>query len=170
MRAWVQRCPHCDYCAPALSEQSGDLSLISTLAYQNVLNDERYPELARQFLAGALLIANTDPAAAAHARLHAAWVCDDQEQPASARECRNLAADCLSRLKPFEKNEQGIGRGIILVDILRRAGRFAEAAAECEELARRPRLKEILKQVLQFESRLIASQDCEAHLVSDATQ
>ena len=56
MEVWLQVCPHCRYIAPAISQQVGDLSFVATAEYGTTLDDRRFPELARRFLAYALLL------------------------------------------------------------------------------------------------------------------
>ena len=68
MEVWLQVCPHCRYIAPDLSQQVGDLSVVATAEYGTILADERFPELARRFLAHALLCVASD---SARARRHA---------------------------------------------------------------------------------------------------
>ena len=170
MWAWVQECPHCHYVAGDLGRSEGDRSLVSGAEYLGVLNDMRFPKLARQFLAQAFLAAGTDPESAGHARLHAAWSCDDAGKVDLAVECRRLAADDLARSKPFADSQNGLTRGALLVDVLRRSEQFEVAAAECDYLLEYAAATEILRQVLELQARLIAARDAGRHTVSEATK
>jgi hypothetical protein len=170
MSAWLQLCPHCGYVAPDLSRPIGDMAMVSREEYQGTLKDPRFPELARRFLAHALLSVTTEPVNAAHARLRAAWVCDDSRQADLAVQCRRLAAECFTALKPFEDSEQGITQGAVLVDVLRRAGEFDAAVAECDALLACRQATGILRQVLEYQRRLAADHDATAHRVEECTR
>jgi hypothetical protein len=169
MNAWLQECPHCHYIAPEVAEREGDLSIVNSQGYADVLADLRYPELARRFLAHALLNA-ADPALAGHSRLRAAWVCDDAHNAEAATECRTAAAADMAQTKPFPDDQQGATRGAILVDVLRRAGQFEEADAECQELLGRTSAQGIIRQVLEAQRRLIAQKDTAGHTVAEVVQ
>jgi hypothetical protein len=170
MNAWMQLCPHCGYAAPDLAEPSGEMALVPGPEYQGTLKDQRFPELARRFLAHALLSVTSDPLAAAHARLRAAWVCDDSRQTELAGRCRQLAAESFAALRPFEDREQGVTQGAVLVDVLRRAGEFDRAAAECDALLACRHATGILRQVLEYQRRLAAGRDATAHRVEECTR
>jgi hypothetical protein len=170
MRIWLQLCPHCGFCAPDLAKTEGDRSVIDSAEYRAVLANQRFPELARRFLARALVLKDADPAGAAHSCLCAAWACDDAGLDALAVECRLGAAIGLEQLKPFEDSDSGLTPGAILVDVLRRAGRFQQAASECEFLLANRSATGVLKQVLEFQRRLIVASDRAIHTVAEATQ
>ncbi len=127
MGCWLQLCPHCGFCAPDLAKTKGDPSIIGSAEYRAIPSDQRFPELARRFLARARLVEHTDPERASDARLHAAWACDDADLDEPAVECRLGAAAGMEALKPFDDSEDGLTRGAILVDVLRRAGQFERA-------------------------------------------
>lgn len=167
MGAWLQHCPHCGYVSYDLSIRVGDLSIVSGSAYQDVLNDRRFPELARWFLAWALLTATNGPEDTAFARLRAAWVCDDSGQASLAVECRCLAAESFATLKPFEDSEKGITIGAVFVDVLRRAGNFTQAIQECETLLAYRNSVGILRQVLEYQQRLTTLEDTASHTIEE---
>ena len=169
IRFWLRQCPHCGYVAPDLSRAAGDMSVVKSAAYRAILQDTHFPELARRFLAHATLVA-ASPNSAAQARLHAAWVCDDMRQSTQAAECRKLAAESFGAMKPFEDSEQGVTTGAILVDVLRRAGEFDQAAAECDALLQCKRAAGPLRQVLEFQRRLAVKQDASAHRVDECVR
>ena len=170
MEVWLQVCPHCCYIAPDLSQQVGDLSVVDTAEYGTILADERFPELARRFLAHALLSVASDSGTAAQARLNAAWVCDDAGQASLAKECRELAIECFSKLKPYEDSERGVTQGEVFVDVLRRAGQLQRATAECNALLALPHVEGILRHVLEFENRLVGERDIAPHTVDECTR
>jgi hypothetical protein len=132
MNCWVQSCPSCGYCAGDLSKKCppGVGVVIASPAYQAQRADKRFSELARHFLCQSMLeSAQGDPLNAGHSALHAAWACDDARAAESAREARSRAADLLRSgieagdLKPDVRD----GTEALLVDVLRRCGRFEEA-------------------------------------------
>src|SRR5512135_1134193 len=89
---WVQRCPHCGYCATdiSLDYPLADLA-IRTEGYGKLLHRRALPEKARQFLAWALIEeANDEFGGAGWSALHAAWICDDAGKASAAVECRRL--------------------------------------------------------------------------------
>jgi hypothetical protein len=168
MSTWVQVCPSCGYVAPNLATPVPDRDVLTSTLYRDQLDDNRYPELARRFLAWSLLLAGTNPDLAGQACLYAAWVCDDHGPAELAAACRSRAAEHIERGKPFPDTQQGVTRGAVLVDILRRAGRFAEAGKECEALLACTSARDILRQVLEFQQGLIARGDIAAHAVQEA--
>jgi hypothetical protein len=170
MGAWLQECPHCRYVAPNLSRPVGDLSVIVGSEYCGLLADQRFDELARRFLAYALLISASDLEGAGQSRLRAAWVCDDYGRPDLATDCRTSAAECFKRLKPFEDSEPGVTQGAILVDVLRRTAQFDEAESECSELLRLGMTQGVVRQVLEYQLGLIAQRDSFAHTIAEAHQ
>jgi hypothetical protein len=168
MHTWVQQCPHCQYVARRLEEANGNLAFVGSPEYQAVLNDVRFPQLARLFRTLAYLSSTTDPTATGYAYLHAAWDCDDRRNVTGATECRQQAAECFAPSKPFEDTESGATTGAMLVDILRRATLFEAAASTCQELLQLKSCAGILKQVVEFQQQLIAAQDTNGHTVEEA--
>jgi ribosomal protein S28E/S33 len=88
----------------------------------------------------------------------------------AATECRFEAASLLTRTKPFADDEGGNTRGAVLVDVLRRAGRFDAADAECRELLGRAGVQGVVRQVLEAQRRFIANRDAAPHTVAEATR
>ncbi len=169
--AWVKRCPSCGYCAPDLGEApEGAADVVKLPRYREQLDARRFPGIANTFLCCAIIQEDLGaPALAAWASLHAAWVCDDESADVPARICRKRAADLLrrawdegDRLAPQEGTDEAL-----LVDLLRRAGRFREARDVAEEvLARHP--PQIIADIMRFQVRLIAAADRDAHTVAEA--
>ena len=100
--------------------------------------------------------------AAAEATLHAAWVADDMERGDLARAWR-LDSVALWRSGPPLDPEQTVR----VVDALRRAEAWEDAAATAEGLAR-AEPPESVAQVVILERRLIAAQDAGRHTVATA--
>lgn len=168
MRAWLQQCPSCGYVAPDLSAPVPDPAVLASSAYRGLLTDERFPELCRRFLARGSLLAGSSAAEAAHAFLSAAWACDDARLAEQAAACRGRAADHFERLKPFPDTQPGLTQGAVYVDVLRRAGQFAEAEAQCEALLACAAARDVLQQVLLFQQRLIQAKDAGCYTVQQA--
>jgi hypothetical protein len=146
----LQCCPGCGHCTPDLSKGKSDSALVASPEYRGILDDERFPELAGRFLARALLVAGSDLGEAAHWRLCAAWARDDAEMNQGAMQCRHAAAALFEQQRPFGDGEGGLSQGAVFIDVLRRAGQFEQAAAECESLLTRQAAVDVLRQVLEF--------------------
>jgi hypothetical protein len=58
----------------------------------------------------------------------------------------------------------------VLVDVLRRAGEFDRAVAECDALLACRQATGILRQVLEYQRRLAAGGDATAHRVEECTR
>ncbi|MCS6806858.1 MAG: hypothetical protein NZ823_17170, partial [Blastocatellia bacterium] len=159
---WVERCWICGYSTSDISRASDQTAaIVRSAPYRKQLTDATLPYLANSFLCKAILDESVgDYASAGWAIIHAAWVCDDSEKPESAKECRSRAADMV--LKAIEAGQeftkQRGGEIAILVDLLRRAGRFSEAK---ELIARkRDEIKDdIILKVLAFQAQLITRGD-----------
>jgi hypothetical protein len=128
---WVQRCPHCGYCASNIEEASeGAGAIIRSREYRLQLFNDQYPKLANSFLCKAMLEkVKGDLPRAIWTTIHAAWACDDSKYHESAKKCRIKAVELI---KNAESNGQSItdepGADIaITVDLLRRSGQFDEA-------------------------------------------
>ena len=96
-----------------------------------------------------VLEASGDLAGAGWRSIHAAWACDDEGEEEAAELCRT---DAIRRRKSARTTgvafaAQTGGEEAILVDLLRRTGRFAEAETLCREgLGRSP--EELITKVL----------------------
>lgn len=168
MDTWLQLCPHCGYCAPDISQGAVNPAVLQSEPYRSALGRKDFPELARRFLAYAVALDSSEPAAVAKAFLQAAWLCDDAGQGVQALECRHRAVEWFRKCKPFEDNEQSLATGVIMVDVLRRSGLFAEASSECAALLTAYDSIGLFRNVLEYQHRLIAHSDQDAHLLSDS--
>jgi hypothetical protein len=138
--------------------------------YRWQLDARGFPDIANTFLCWSIIQEDLgDPAQAAWASLHAAWVCDDEGEDVPARVCRRRAADLLQRareqgerLAPLEGADEAL-----LVDLLRRAGRFREArAVAARVLDQDP--QPLIADIMRLQIRLIAASDRAAHTVAEA--
>lgn len=164
MARWLQQCPGCGYAAPDISEAHPAAALaVRAAPFRALLADTAIPPLARRFLAWALVLEETGALhAAAEATLQAAWVADDLGQAELARAWR-LEAVALWRGGPPLSAEQTVR----VVDALRRAEAFEDAAHTAESLARTAP-PEVVAQVITLERRLIEAGDAGRHTVASA--
>lgn len=164
MARWLQQCPHCGYAAPAISQaHPAAAAAVAAAPFRALIADAAYPPLARRFLAWAHVLEETGALhAAAEATLQAAWVADDASRPDLARAWR-LEAVALWRSGPPLDPEQTIR----VIDALRRAEAWEDAAATAEELASLSP-PEPVRQILALERRLIAARDAGRHTIASA--
>ena len=134
--AWVQRCASCGYCAPSIEEETSyRQEIVASAAYRALLADADLPELARSFLCSSLIFEEFDEEAfAARNAIEAAWVCDDEKMPEGAVRCQLRA---LERLRESEADGDALCDDpyleyAVIVDLLRRAGRFEDAVTEAD--------------------------------------
>lgn len=164
MDRWLQQCPHCGYAAPDIAKaHPGAVAAVQAAPFRALIHDESHPPLGRRFLAWAHVLEETGAlAAAAEATLQAAWVADDLGRADLARAWR-LEAVALWRCGPPLDHEQEVR----VVDALRRAGAWDDAAATAEALAR-ARPAEAVAEVVALERRLIAAGDSGRHTIASA--
>ena len=170
---YVQCCQSCGYCAQDVSEApAGAAAVVAQEAYQAQLQDARMPYLANLFLCHSMIQeATEDYAAAGWAAVRAAWACDDEGEAyaEAAVRCRlravALFTEARQRGQTFVR-EPG-GEEALLVDLLRRSGRFADAEALIEQgLARQP--SELIQRILHFQRRLCRRRDTNVYTVEEA--
>ena len=119
----------------------------------------RIPGPAMPFLRWALICERTgDPTAAAEATLHAAWARDDASEDAAGLRRRAVTL--------FGKPD-GLEAALRLVDMLRRAGDYAEAAA-CADTLDPAELDENSAAILAFQRDRIAAADPGRYMISSA--
>jgi hypothetical protein len=164
MARWLQQCPGCGYAAPDITRaHPAAAEAVRAAPFRALLADNTIPPLGRRFLAWALVLEETGALhAAAEATLQAAWVADDLGRPDLARAWR-LDAVALWRGGPPLDAEQTVR----VVDALRRAEAFEDAAATAEGLSRRDP-PEPVAQVITLERRLIEAGDTGRHTVASA--
>lgn len=191
--SWVQRCPHCGYCARQLMQEAASADrTMNTIAYRQQLSATTFSELGNHFLCHALIReAERDAAAAGWAAIHAAWACDDvetslhlwpqalpegtQESPSAAGSaairCRRRAIELLERARSAGQqfaSEAGAEEAI-LADLYRRIGQFDRVEALCDHgIAKIP--EDLIRQVLGFERELAQRSDMACHTISEAAQ
>ena len=169
MGMWVQCCPSCGYCNQMIATPIPNAKeIIARDNYQKTLNDEALPELVRHFRCYAMLVIEMDLEQARLAHMYAAWVCDDQNLTELARECRGSAIAILETWQPFKDKQDEIVKGAVLVDLLRRSSRFAEAQELCGQLLAYQNVPPAVINGLTFQQELINRSDTAAYTIKEA--
>jgi hypothetical protein len=107
--------------------------VVNSDAYRAQLADEDLPAFARSFLCSSMIFEeHGDEAAAAQNAIEAAWVCDDEDLPGAATRCRLRAMELLRGSKPGSLYSDKSTEYAVIVDLLRRAGRFEDAIAQAD--------------------------------------
>ncbi|HOB18050.1 MAG TPA: hypothetical protein PKK74_05080 [Candidatus Methanoculleus thermohydrogenotrophicum] len=169
--AWVKRCPSCGYCAPNPGKaQEGAAEVVKLPRYREQLDSRKFPRVANTFLCWSIIQEDLGAQAqAAWASLHAAWACDDEGDDVPARICRKRAVNLMRRA--WEQGErlapQAGADEALLVDLLRRAGRFREARAVAKEVIEQ-NPHPLITEIMRFQIRLVAASDRGAHTVAEA--
>jgi hypothetical protein len=169
MLAWVQRCGTCGYCGMRVDGVTDEIrAVVFGQEYRAQLSEDGMPELARSLLCIALIGSTIGFVAdAARCAIEAAWVCDDEDASDAASRCRARAVELM-----FECEAEGdelfsdphVDQAVI-VDLLRRSGRFDEAVALADE-----NLEEAggdIAAILSFSRSLALAEDVDAHAVDD---
>ncbi len=169
--AWVKRCPSCGYCAPDPGiSPIGVADVVKLPRYRWQLDARKFPDIANTFLCWSIIQEDLGaPARAAWASLHAAWICDDEGEDVPARICRRRAADLLQRARKEGERlaPQDGADEALLVDLLRRAGRFREARAVAARILE-GNPQPLIADIMRLQVRLIAASDRRAHSVAEA--
>ncbi|MBQ9874977.1 MAG: hypothetical protein IJM30_10995 [Thermoguttaceae bacterium] len=165
MNCWVQECPHCGLIAGELNNPVDfDVALLQTEEYKSCDNIPLKSDLARRFYRFYLINKRSNrPKEAFTAALRAAWASDDAIDKEGARACRNAALERFDALADGVKSDDTYK--LMRVDILRRAGRFDEAArfAESQKFG-----EELLQKIAAFEIKLARLEDDQCYTVKDA--
>ena len=109
--------------------------VVESPAYRALLAEAALPELARSFLCSSMIFEEFEAEAfAARTAIEAAWVCDDENAHEAAVRCRLRAVE---RLRESEADGDALyddpfTEYAVIVDLLRRAGRFEDAVEEAD--------------------------------------
>ncbi len=190
MDAWIQECPECGYVSGTVSNHT-EISpeFLKSEAYRSCDGLNFKSNLAvlfyRQYM---IRMKSSFGGGAFDAVLHAAWCCDDADDPENARRCRELALPLLE--KNIEAQKEQIDdiiafqaqnpepdswiadlreklNDLLLMkaDLLRRAGHFDQLITEYENV----RFSEPLRdQILAFQIDKAKQQDTNCYTVVDA--
>lgn len=161
LRRWVAECSGCGAAAPDLSAiREADVAVVREDPEYAALRDQA-PAFARAFLLWALLCQRRgDQWAAAEGLLQAAWAADDADEADWAQSWRLQAAALWPQTEEVQPR-------LCLIDIYRRAGAFAKAAAVAEQLGQEP-LDDSAAAVLAFQKHLIVKGETGRQLMSSA--
>lgn len=165
MSSWAHVCPHCGYVAADIGEAPQQAEVVrqamAGARWDELTTGWTGPELVARFLRLEVLAQAQGKAyEAGEAALHAAWAADDQGNDELAVACRQQAA---SHLLPLLSEadldpEARTTLSVRLVDILRRAGQWAESEQMCREiLAQKP--TGVILAVLRLQLDLIQQRD-----------
>ena len=190
MDAWIQECPECGYAANEISDRleispeflkSEEYRSCDGLKFKSGLAVLFY----RQYM---IRMKSKFSGSAFDAVLHAAWCCDDADDPENARHCRELAIPLLTKdiesekaylddiiayqaqsqdPDPWSTNIQEKLNNMLIMkaDLLRRAGQFDRLITEYENV----RFSEpLLEKILAFEIEKAKQQDTNRYTVRDA--
>lgn len=171
MNMWVQTCPSCGYCAVEISEKIDKSSeVVHSDVYQKQLKNTEFPELANAFLCFSIIQESSgEYAGAVWTSIHAAWVCDDAENNTGAQYCRMRAVGLQQKAK--EKQQMILelpgAKEAIMVDLLRRSGKFELALKTCDDgLKKKP--VEMLSGFFKFQKTLINKSDTACYTIAKA--
>lgn len=173
MEMWIQTCPACGYCNPDISETTRkNAEIVRSDSYQRQLKIRKKTGLARAFLCYSLIQENNgDYLGAAWSNVNAAWACDDARSKPGAIECRTKAVTLFKKAKENgQKLGEQVGAGeAILVDLLRRSGKFKLALKTCDDgLKQKP--KKLISDVLRFQKNRITRSDVDRYTIQDAAK
>lgn len=170
---WIQRCPHCGYCAPQVwvgPESAGEI--IQSDAYLGQLSDRFYPALADHFLCWAMIQeACGELVEAGWACVNAAWACDDEGATIGASLCRLKAVGLLKQARKNHVHlfEQPGADDALLADLYRRSGEFEKAVTAVQVgVLKRP--VETIRQMLYYQVALVMKRDIACHTIEEAVQ
>ena len=146
LRRWLQTCVSCRATAPDLAMLAPEL--------RAVVESETYLAETNPFLRWAALQPQ------AEAWLQAAWFADDRNDETAATEARLKAVELWGK-------STNTASALRLLDVLRRAGKFADAAALAERLADGP-IDENSARIVAFQQARVHAGDNGRHLISSA--
>ena len=172
MAHWVQECPSCGYCASSIAHGPAKAArIVNTAAYKALRTNEAFPLLARRFQCASAILEHGGPVIeAGWQSVYAAWACDDADRDDAAVQCRERAVDLFERGRAagFDITEQGGDPDAVLIDLVRRGGRFDGAVERCEKaLAAGARPSGVVT-VIAYEEVLARKGDAAAHTTAEA--
>lgn len=168
----MQQCTSCGYCSPDISSgPSQAKNFIEEAEYKKQLTDLSYPQTARFFLCWSIIQNQSGILhEAGQASLYATWICDDDNNyRQKAIECRNLTIDYFQKARTLGLKfaVTNIEEQLILIDLLRRNGRFKEAMEICKEESQKP-YDEREELLLMYQEELIEDKSTKRHTIYDA--
>ncbi len=169
----IQRCTSCSYCSSDISKcDENSETLVKSSKYQSIVEDISFPRVASSFLAKSYENEiNKQYVDAAWNVIHAAWICDDEQNNEAAKNCRKKAVTIIDKANSQSNKiaDQAGASELITIDLMRRSGMF-EAALELAELTKKDDIENIIIQIIEFEITLIQLKDTESHTISEALE
>ena len=167
----IQRCPSCGYCSTDLSE-CGDKTkeIVNSKEYQIIIGSGEVPKIAASFLALAYENEKQQKYSnSAWKTIHAAWVCDDENNFESSIKCRKQAVTLIEKAENHGQKiaDQAGASEAITLDLMRRSGMHQEAL-ELSAAMKAEDIEEIIMQMIKYEKELIAKEDIAAHTIAEA--
>ena len=172
MRMWLHECTECGFVSGELGKaMPTDASTVATSGYRAELANAKRPRLANAFVCRSMLDAAAgDPGSAGWRRLHAAWVCDDEEATDAARTLRGEAIALFERARAQGERAMKTvvgGDELLFADLARRSGEFEQARAFCSAGLARVELTTFVRQLLELEQELCGKRDAACHTVGE---
>ncbi len=171
----IQECPHCHYANIDISRPSESAKTVYQSAkYQEILNSN-FDEKIKNYLKAALVNEKDEEACAAQLYLNATWCFEDNKDSKNATKYRKLACKNLMQIAEAEDNGDIY---IQCIDLFRKNKEFDKA----EEVLNKIRYEMFkldyeykmtedyiaLKNIVDFEKKLIDSKDPADHLVEES--
>jgi len=169
---WVHECQVCGFVSGELGESKPtDAATVAKSGYRATLISRERHHSANRFVCRSMLDeAAGDPVAAGWRRLHAAWVCDDQQDVEAAQALRQEAVVLFERGRAAGKLAMSKvvgGDELLLADLARRSGEFAQGITYCDEGLRHGEITPFVSDLLQFERKLCEARDTGCHTVGE---
>ena len=168
---WVQECPHCGYCAPAIDEVTeGAEEALASPAYRALRTESRGSTLVVRLLCASTMLEHAHRLLeATETALWAAWAADDAGELEDAKRARRRTLDLLDELHRRGEHylEDPNAETLVMIDVARRAGEFERAEGLLEELAEvdDPRFGALVV----FQRERIRARDTERHTIAEAS-
>jgi hypothetical protein len=167
----IRRCTMCGYCAPDLADASTQVfEIVKMDFYQTQLFHPEFSVLVNNFLCHSIIqraLGALDEAGWSSVR--AAWVCDDEQVPHAARQCRAQAIrlfQLCQRTGVSFASDPGVEEAV-LADLYRRIGQFEQVHPLCQQgIAKNP--SDTIYQMLNFQIALAKQQDPVCHVIAEA--
>ena len=171
INTWVNRCPHCGYCSRNITESTAKTkAIIEGDEYREQLSDKRFSDLVNDFLCEAILAREQpDSGNQFWALLSAAWACDDDANVKGANTCREMASEVALKCQAdgAQYAPDAASEAALLVDILRRSGKFEEARKVINDSISAID-HDVVKAILVFQGQLMDRNDRACHTIDEA--
>jgi hypothetical protein len=166
-------CKRCSYCAPDLAKGPPTAAAtVQSPEYTDLLADGDIPLLARCWACWSLVQEQgADAEGAGWAALQATWVCDDTTETAWAEHFRSRAIELFQEVRQAGGSfaEDHVTEQLLLLDLLRRSGRFEETLRLCGQLEISDMAPDLLP-IVRLQRFLAEHEDCEAYTTNDAQE